>query len=170
MPWPIAVLKGGTLTARPPIAGAPSTRYARRVRPFVVAALLLLGAVAPARAATICKIKFDLAGWSAFYQTADGAGVVSCDNGERAKVAVSTRGGGVTFGKWELTRAEGRFSAVRALSDVYGSYARAEVHAGAVGAAGAQVLTKGEVSLALSGTGRGWALGVAFGNLKIVPR
>jgi hypothetical protein len=96
--------------------------------------------------------------------------VVSCDDGARAKVAISTRGGGVTFGKWELVGAEGRFSAVPALSDVYGSYARAEVHAGAVGAAGAQVLTKGEVSLALSGTGRGWALGVAFGDFTIVPR
>ena len=28
-------------------------------------------------------------------------------------------------------------------------------------------MTKGEVSLALSGTGRGWDLGIAFGKLTI---
>jgi hypothetical protein len=139
------------------------------MRRIVPAAFLIATMTSAGNAAMSCKLRFDLAGWSAFYQTADGKGVVSCDNGEAGRVLVSTRGGGVTFGKWELAGAEGRFSAVRSLSEVYGSYARAEVHAGAVGAAGAQVLTKGEVSLALSGTGRGWALGIAFGDFTIVP-
>ena len=31
-------------------------------------------------------------------------------------------------------------------------------------------MTKGEVSLALAGTGQGWDLGVAFGNFVIEPR
>ena len=34
----------------------------------------------------------------------------------------------------------------------------------------AQVVTKGEVSLALSGTGKGWDVGVAFGSLVIKRR
>jgi hypothetical protein len=33
----------------------------------------------------------------------------------------------------------------------------------------AQVLTKGEVSLALSGTGRGWDIGVAISDFAIKP-
>jgi hypothetical protein len=31
-------------------------------------------------------------------------------------------------------------------------------------------MTKGEVSLAISGTGEGWDLGVAFGKFTIEPR
>ena len=139
------------------------------MRFLAIAGLLSVAVASPAGADTVCSMTFDLAGWAAFYQTADGAGVVSCDDGESARVRVSARGGGVTFGSWELVGAEGRFSRVRRLSEVYGSYARAEAHAGAGGAAGAQVLTKGAVSLALSGTGRGWGLGVAFGNFTIAP-
>lgn len=136
---------------------------------LLLLALLVLGTTT-ARAATICTLEFDLSGWSAFYQTAEGYGTVTCENGETSRVTVLTRGGGITFGKWELVGATGRFSAVRDIAEVYGSYARADVHAGAVGAAGAQVLTKGTVSLALSGTGRGWAIGVAFGDFTIVPQ
>ena len=32
---------------------------------------------------------------------------------------------------------------------------------------GAQAMTKGEVSLALAGTGRGWDLGISFGKFTI---
>jgi hypothetical protein len=39
-----------------------------------------------------------------------------------------------------------------------------------VKSAKAQVVTKGEVSLALSGTGSGWDLGVAVGNFIISRR
>jgi hypothetical protein len=53
------------------------------------------------------------------------------------------------------------------MSELLGSYAAGEAHAGAVKSAQAQVMTKGEVSLALSGTGRGWDLGIAFGKLTI---
>ena len=53
------------------------------------------------------------------------------------------------------------------IDELLGSYAAAEAHAGAVKSAKAQVMTKGEVSLALSGTGRGWDLGIAFGKLTI---
>ena len=45
--------------------------------------------------------------------------------------------------------------------------ASAEAHAGAVKSSKAQAMTKGEVSLALSGTGDGWDLGIAFGKFKI---
>ena len=53
------------------------------------------------------------------------------------------------------------------MQELLGSYVAAEAHAGAVKASKAQVMTKGEVSLALSGTGRVWDLGIAFGKLTI---
>jgi hypothetical protein len=59
---------------------------------------------------------------------------------------------------------------VRDIREVLGSYATAEAHAGAVRSSKAQVMTKGEVSLALAGTGRGWDLGVAFGKFVIEAR
>ena len=58
-------------------------------------------------------------------------------------------------------------SDVHSVEEVLGTYVSAEAHAGAVKSAKAQVMTKGEVSLALSGKGRGWDLGVAFGKLTI---
>ena len=48
-----------------------------------------------------------------------------------------------------------------------GDYASAEAHAGAVKSAQGQVVTKGEISLALSGTGDGWDLGIAVGKFTI---
>jgi hypothetical protein len=50
---------------------------------------------------------------------------------------------------------------------VLGAYAEAQAHAGAVNSVQAQVMTKGEVSLALTGKGHGWSLGVDFGELMI---
>jgi hypothetical protein len=106
-------------------------------------------------------------GWSAFYKTARGSGTVKCDNGQSMTVKLSAKGGGLTVGKSSIDSGRGEFSAVHDISDLLGGYASAEAHAGAVKSAKAQVMTKGEVSLALSGTGRGWDLGVAFGKLTI---
>jgi len=53
---------------------------------------------------------------------------------------------------------------------LFGSYATADASAGAVRSSTAQVLTKGNVSLAISGTGRGWDLGISFGAFRITKR
>jgi hypothetical protein len=45
-----------------------------------------------------------------------------------------------------------------------------EAHAGAVKSSTAQVVTKGEVSLTVSGTGRGSDVGVVVGNFIISRR
>lgn len=122
----------------------------------------------PARAGDLsCKMKFDLAGWSLFYKTAKGSGTVSCSNGQTLHVTLRAKGGGLTFGKTRITDGIGKFSGVSNVRDVLGSYANAEAHAGATRSADAQVLTKGNVSLALSGKGEGWNLGVAFGAFII---
>ena len=109
---------------------------------------------------------FTLKGWSALYQTASGSGTIHCSNGETLHVKLSAKGGGLTVGK-SVETGHGEFSDVESVNELLGAYAAAQAHAGAVKSAQAQVMTKGEVSLALSGKGRGWELGIAFGELKI---
>lgn len=53
------------------------------------------------------------------------------------------------------------------IDEVIGSYVAAEAAAGAVKSGEAAVYTKGEVSLALAGTGRGVVIGFDFGKLDI---
>jgi hypothetical protein len=127
----------------------------------------LLTAASPALALTKCDLTFTLEGWSAFYKEADGSGVVRCDNGQEARVRLETRGGGVTFGRSKIVGGSGEFSPIADISELFGNYANAEVHAGMGVSAGAQVVTKGSVSLALSGTGNGVDFGFAFGRFTI---
>ena len=123
---------------------------------------------APARAADVsCKMDFQVSGWSVFYQTATGSGTVRCDNGQSMHVRIRVKGGGLTFGKTRITDGVGRFTGVSGIGEIKGHYANAQVHAGAEKSAAAQVLTKGNVSLALSGTGEGWNIGIAFGAFII---
>ncbi len=114
-----------------------------------------------------CELRYDLSGWSAFYKTASGSGTVSCSNGQSMPVKIRAKGGGISFGKTRIVDGRGEFSGVRGIDEVLGAYATAEAHAGAQRSAGAQVMTKGEVSLALAGKGEGWNLGVAFGKFVI---
>lgn len=134
---------------------------------FMASALLIDSSSAQA-AETKCRMHFSIRGWSAFYETSKGTATITCDNGQSAKVSIDMKGGGLTVGKSRLSGI-GTFSGVSDISELYGSYAKAEAHAGVVKSAGAQVLTKGEVSLALAGTGKGVDLGVAFGKFTIRP-
>ena len=144
-----------------------------RSHSLLAGALLLAGSAmfSTAQAATItCKMTFNLAGWSAFYKTASGDGNVHCSNGQHMAVRINAKGGGLSFGKSTLNNGHGEFSGVHDIKDILGSYATAEAHAGAVKSSGAQAMTKGEVSLAISGTGEGWDLGIAFGKFTIEAR
>jgi hypothetical protein len=136
---------------------------------LAVLALCMLGTTASlaAGAKVDCEMTFTMKGWSAFYKTASGEGVIKCNNGQSMSVKLSAKGGGLTVGKSTIEDGHGKFSEVASMSELLGSYAAGEAHAGAVTSAQAQVMTKGEVSLALSGTGRGWDLGIAFGKLTI---
>jgi len=119
-------------------------------------------------AATVdCYMKFNLKGWSVFYKTAEGSGRVTCNNGEKANVKIKVTGGGLTFGKMDIRDGNGTFSEVIHINEIFGPYVAAEVHAGAVKSAQASVYTKGEISLALTGTGRGVNIGIDFGKLVI---
>ena len=114
-----------------------------------------------------CSMQFTLKGWSVFYKQAKGSGTVTCDNGQSAEVAIKLKGGGLTVGKSSIADGKGSFSEVSDISEVFGAYASAEAHAGAVKSSSATAMTKGEISLAITGKGRGWDLGVSFGRFVI---
>ncbi len=129
----------------------------------------LLSGIAPAYAAD-CTMTFTLESWSIFYKSAKGAGTISCDNGQTAKVRLAAKGGGLTAGKSKIRDGFGRFSEVGDISELLGTYVAAGASAGAVKSAESQALTKGEVSLALVGKGTGVELGVSFGKFTISRR
>jgi hypothetical protein len=141
------------------------------LRKVVLGSLLALAGAGPLQAAADgnvrCTLKFTMQGWSAFYKTADGRGTIDCDNGQSLKVKLSAKGGGLTVGRSSIEDGQGRFSAVGSTAHLLGTYVAAEAHAGVIKSAGAQVMTKGEVSLALSGTGQGVDLGIVFGAMTI---
>ena len=114
-----------------------------------------------------CRMTFNLKGWSAFYKTAKGNGTITCSNGQKARVTIQAKGGGLTFGKSEIIGGTGKFTGARNIDELFGAYVQSEAHAGAGKSADAQALTKGEVSLALHGTGRGVDIGFAFGKFTI---
>jgi hypothetical protein len=117
-----------------------------------------------------CKLKFTISGWSAFYKRSDGSGTITCTNGQSMHVRLRARGGGPTVGHSTIKNGTGEFSGVNNISELLGSYVSAEAEAGAVKSAKAQIVTKGPISLALSGTGEGWEVGAAFGKFQILRR
>lgn len=141
-------------------------------RMILVACAMLAGLPMTATAGgnVKCKLTFQMSGWSAFYQESSGSGTIKCSNGQSMHVKLRAKGGGLTVGKSTIDNGRGDFSGVNSINELLGTYASADAHAGAVESAKAQVVTKGEVSLALSGTGRGWDVGVAVGNFIISRR
>ena len=136
-----------------------------------VALLYLAGLALPAwGGATKCRMTYSLSGWSAGYATASGSGTITCDNGQSARVSLRATGGGITAGKSKIVDGNGTFSEVADISELFGRYASADVHAGMGESSAAQVVTKGTVSLALSGTGKGIDLGVTFGEFVIAQQ
>lgn len=143
-----------------------------RLKAFVGTALLLMfagGSSALART-TACSMRYDLRGWSAFYKTAGGTGMIRCDNGQKAAVRLSSRGGGLTAGRTEVHDGIGYFSRVSSIDELFGRYRAASADAAAGKAAAATSLVKDNVHLKLTGKTRGYELGVALGRLTIARR
>ncbi|HEY9255239.1 MAG TPA: hypothetical protein VIP30_11955 [Stenotrophomonas sp.] len=139
----------------------------------LLAVLAAGGAIAPAAHAAgnlECNLRFNLSGWSVFYKTAKGTGTITCSNGASIPVTISAKGGGLTVGKSKIVDGKGSFTGAYSVNDLFGTYGGAEAHAGAVKSSNAQVVTKGDISLALAGTGEGWDIGVGFGNFVIKRR
>jgi hypothetical protein len=142
------------------------------IRGRALAVVLLLGlAAAVAHAAgpkkVDCELKYWLAGWSAFYKTAKGEGTIICNNGQSMRVALTLKGGGVTFGKTKIDDGRGKFSEVSNINDLLGGYAEVGAEAGAVKATEAKVLTNGTATLALAGKGEGWNIGISGAKFTI---
>ena len=163
--------------ARRPGLQMVTSMRARRIHPgwigaaLGVALLYLAGLALPAWGGTTkCRMTYSLAGWSAGYATASGHGTITCDNGQAAHVSLSATGGGLTAGKSKIVDGHGVFSEVADISELFGRYASADVHAGVGESSAAQVVTKGTVSLAFSGTGKGIDLGVTFGEFVITEQ
>jgi hypothetical protein len=116
-----------------------------------------------------CEMSFTLSGWSVFYKKYKGSGLVMCNNGQSMKVALKSEGGGLTAGKSTIDDGHGDFTGVHDIKDVLGDYATGGAHAGAGKSASASGLTKGDVSLSMTGKGRGVDLGVDFGKFTIAP-
>lgn len=136
----------------------------------IVVSVFASTAAQPARAVEAnldCKLKYNLTGWSLIYKHTTGNGMVICENGQRMAVHVSAKALGITAGKWKIDHGHGSFSDVHRITDVLGDYVQASANAGVVKSGEAQVLTKGPVSLALAGDGRGVNLGVDIGKFTI---
>jgi hypothetical protein len=119
---------------------------------------------------TKCTMRYSLSGWSVFYATASGSGTITCDNGQSARVWLRAKGGGITAGKSKVVGGIGSFSDVSGIDELFGKYAAGEAHAGMVASSSAQVVTKGTVSLALAGKGKGIDLGFTFGEFVITKQ
>ncbi len=133
--------------------------------------LVLMLAAYPATASMMtCKLTYNLEGWSIIYKQYSGDGFVSCSNGQRAKVSIVSRSGGLTIGKSEINNGKGVFSKVKNINEIYGTYVALDGHAGATKSVEARVMTKGIISLALWGRGRGFDLGASIGAFSIEPR
>jgi hypothetical protein len=118
---------------------------------------------------TTCTMKYKLSGFSLGFKYYDGTGEIQCRNGERAQVSLSSKSIGFTIGKSEI-EGEGIFSEVRNLNEIYGDFVSMESHIGFLTSLDAQLLTRGEISLALKGQGRGIDIGATIGDLTIKKR
>ena len=139
-------------------------------RLILVCAMLAVSAIGTsAHAGPVdCKLKFTISGWSAFYKRSDGAGTITCTNGQSLRVKLRARGGGPSVGHSTIKDGTGEFTGVDDIKQLLGTYASAEAEAGAVKSAKAHLVTKGNISLALAGTGEGWEVGIAFGKFQIL--
>jgi hypothetical protein len=133
----------------------------------LLAASALYSARARAAGQIDCEMRFNLTGWAAIYKHAEGHGTITCNNGRNFKVDIVAVGGGLTAGKYKVEGGSGKFSQVYDTGELFGSYAQGEANAGVVKSGIAQVLTKGNVSLALAGSGEGVNNGISFGKFTI---
>lgn len=141
-----------------------------RVHSIVIAGLLLVFSADPASASERdlrCSLSFSSKAWSALYSSAVGEGTVTCADGAPLQVSIAAKGVGITAGKWRITKGAGKFTRVARIEDVLGSYLALSGDLGVAKAGTAQVLTKGDVSLALAGKGDGFDVGIAISEFRI---
>jgi len=117
-----------------------------------------------------CQISFSSNEWSAAYARMVGQGLVSCDDGSSMPVWLWAKGGGITAGMWKITDGKGKFHNVRKIEDVLGEYISVSGDIGVSRAATARLLSKGKITLSLTGKGEGFDLGIAINEVKITSK
>lgn len=113
-----------------------------------------------------CSMTYKLEGFSLAYRQYDGSGEVTCDNGEKALVSLSSKSIGFTIG-YSSIEGEGYFTEVRNINEILGNYVSLGNHFGFNKSIDRQILTSGEISLALTGRGHGFDIGFTIGDLSI---
>ena len=111
-------------------------RAVRLVGPTAIAMVLTLSVEAHA-GPTKCTLAFDLHEWAALYESATGTGKITCDNGQSAAVAIRSKGGGLSVGKFEIKNGRGSFTDVSGIDELFGKCAATERDAAAAKAADA---------------------------------
>lgn len=116
-----------------------------------------------------CTMDFQLKSWSVFYKSGKGDGTITCSNKQKAKVEISSHGGGITFGKSNIANGKGTFSPVHNIEELYGKYARVGGEGAAVKAGMRATLSKDDITLDIKGTGTGGGFGFDFSGFRISP-
>ena len=116
---------------------------------------------------TQCEMTYSLKGWSLALKVQEGHGRIVCDNGQRANVKLSANAIGFTIGRSEILGGTATFTPVKRIDDLLGDYVKLDAHAGAGRSVEASVLSKGEVSMALGGSGNGVDAGATIGTFSI---
>ncbi|TBR39346.1 MULTISPECIES: hypothetical protein [Dyella] len=132
----------------------------------LLAALMCLSSAASA-AELVCRMQFSLSSWSVFYKRTTGEGTIKCTDGSTLKVKLTANGGGMSVGQSKIKDGVGKFTGLATARDILGTYAQADSTLAAGQASTNQVLTKGSVSMYLSGKGEGVTLGIAIGGMTI---
>ncbi|HIG65668.1 MAG TPA: hypothetical protein EYQ43_08995 [Methyloprofundus sp.] len=114
-----------------------------------------------------CNLRYTMKGWAAFYKTFNGTGTVTCPSGKSAKVKISLKGGGVTFGAYDVTDGKGKIRGVTKIDDIYGSSFMMDGDAGFIKSVEGRWAPKGVQTITFSGKGNGYDLGVALGVLRL---
>ena len=125
-------------------------------------------AALPANAGNLeCRMHFDLSSWSLIYKHASGEGKVTCADGSTMNVKIRANGGGLTVGKSTVKDGVANFTDLESIADVPGTYVAADATAGVPKSGTVQVMTKSNASMALSGAGKGFGLGVSIGGMTL---
>ncbi|NOQ16969.1 MAG: hypothetical protein GQ581_07910 [Methyloprofundus sp.] len=115
-----------------------------------------------------CTMEYNMKGWSAFYKSYKGTGVVSCPSGKSAKVNLSLTGGGFTFGASEIIEGKGKLHGIEKLDDIYGGAFALGGHAGFGKSIEGRWVPRGARAVTLTGKGKGYDLGWSMGSFKIM--
>ncbi|CAD6872272.1 hypothetical protein [Methylomonas fluvii] len=116
-----------------------------------------------------CSMTYKMEGFSLAYKQYDGTGEITCRNGQKAPVKLSSKSIGFTIG-YSVIEGEGHFTDVKYISEIFGDYISLGNHFGIKNSVDRQVLTRGEISLVLMGKGKGFDIGFTIGDLSIKPR